>query len=380
MTKMQRILPLSCACIALILSCAKVSQQHTWLDFFVGRVEVLGAGGGIKPAEIRMPLELQDTVRTREKSMAFVQCGADTIIQVRENSELSLATLPERMDSSIGTTALQLVRGAAAFYVESIKKGGSFRVKALGTQLAVRGTLFSASLAGGALTVAVKEGSVSVKSETGAYGEFAVTPGKKARIEGSAVKIENMGAGDEVLFMEIRKVRPIAGIGCTPPEYIERFFNWRLDIVVPKDAEKSERDVPGDEGSGDRPGGSAEGDRKTPAASVRTRLVVSQLVANGVESSEAAGISRKIFSSLSAEKGGERVVLRGAGDWRSANRILTGRVSKLGSSRIIALSVADAQKGSVLYSKTVTSREGDDLDAQMAGVAREISARTSIWE
>jgi hypothetical protein len=62
--------------------------MHTWLDFFVGRVEVLGGAGSPKAAEIRMLLAREDTVRTHEKSMAFVQCGADNIIQIMEDSEL----------------------------------------------------------------------------------------------------------------------------------------------------------------------------------------------------------------------------------------------------------------------------------------------------
>ena len=253
-------------------------------------------------------------------------------------------------------------------------------MKAASSTCAVRGTLFSAAVQGNAVTVAVKEGSVFVKSDTGAYGEFTLGPGKKARIDGASVKIEDTGADDAKIFAEIEKVRPIAGIGCTPPEYIERYFRWRLDIVVPKDGGEPGGGDSRGEGGKDRPAGSVDGENKAPAAAVRARLVVAPLVANGVEASEAEGISRKIFSSLSAEKGGDRVVFRGSGDWRSANRILTGRVSRLGGSRIIAMSVADAQKGSVLYSKTVTSREGDDLDAQVAGVAREIGARSAIWE
>lgn len=362
--------------IILILSCSHTAPNHTFLDFFVGNVAVLGAGGAAKTAEIKMPLAQEDTVRTGDKSLAFVQCGADNIIQVMEKSELKLATLPDRMNSANSATSLRVLKGSAAFYVESLKEGGAFVVKVDRTTCAVRGTLFSAGFSGNAITVAVKDGTVSLKSDTNAFSEFTLASGKKVRIDGASVVIEAIGADDAKLFTDIEKVRPMAGIHCTPPEYIERFFRWRLDIVVP--VTPKDGDNPRSEGDREVPSGPADGGKKGPA--VRTRLLVTPLAANGVEASEAEGISRKIFSSLSAAKGVDRVVFRGSGDWRSANRILTGRVSKLGASRIIALSVADAQKGNVLFSKTVTSREGDNLDAQMVGIAGEMGARQAIWE
>ena len=126
MKMVQRLFPLFLA-ILVTLSCSQTEPRHTWLDFFLGRVEVLGAGGASKAAVIRMPLVREDTVRTHEKSMAFVQCGADNIIQIRENSEFSLAMLPDRMESSGAPTALRLLKGTAAFYVESLKKGGALK-------------------------------------------------------------------------------------------------------------------------------------------------------------------------------------------------------------------------------------------------------------
>ncbi len=111
-----------------------------------------------------------------------------------------------------------------------------------------------------------------------------------------------------------------------------------------------------------------------------TRLLVNPLAANGVDDSEASGISRKILTALSAARGADRVVSRNGADWRSANRILSGRVSKLGATRIISVSVANAGSGAVLYSKTLTMREGDDPDAGINDMAREIGARTAIWE
>src|SRR5512138_2463987 len=98
MRKTAYSLPLFASLIALILSCSHSAPNHTFLDFFVGNVAVLGAGGAAKTAEIKMPLAREDTVRTGDKSLAFVQCGADNIIQVMEKSELKLDTLPDRLN------------------------------------------------------------------------------------------------------------------------------------------------------------------------------------------------------------------------------------------------------------------------------------------
>jgi hypothetical protein len=366
------------AVIALVLSCAKPAPQHTFLDFFIGAVEVIGGAGAPRPAEIKMPLSREDTVKTGAKSMAFVQCGADNIIQVRENAELRLAALPARMDSARAATSLRLLKGSAAFFAESLKEGGSFEVKVAGATCAVRGTLFSAGLAGGSATVMVKEGSVRLTSDTGGFAETTLEAGKKAEIAGGVVKVLPMSADDAKTFSDIGKVRPMAGINCMPPEYIERYFNWRLDIVVPvtpggdRPGEKAEKDRPGEQ----RP----EDNKKAPSSSAGTRLLVNPLSANGVEASEAAAITGRILGALSAVKGADRVVSRSGSDWRSANRLLTGRVSKLGSTRVISMSVAHGQSGAVLYSKTITSREGDDLDGQIQGAAREMAERTAIWE
>jgi hypothetical protein len=47
----------------------------------------------------------------------------------------------------------------------------------------------------------------------------------------------------------------------------------------------------------------------------------------------------------------------------------------LGQSRVVAVSVADGERGSVLYNRTAVVREGDSLDAQLDGIAREIAAQ-----
>ncbi len=149
------------AVIALILSCARPAPPHSFLDFFIGTVEVLGGTGTSRPAEIKMPLFPEDTVKTGDTSMAFLQCGADNIIQVLEKSEFSLSRLPARMDSARASTALRLLRGKAAFFSEPLSDGGSFEVKVSSVTCAVRGTLFSAGLSGETAVIAVKEGSVT---------------------------------------------------------------------------------------------------------------------------------------------------------------------------------------------------------------------------
>lgn len=359
--------PLSLMAFVAVLSCAPSGPVHTWLDFFVGRVEVLGGGGSPKAAEIRMPLMREDKVRTHEKSMAFVQCGADNIIQIMEDSELRMDALPVRMDSARSATLLRLLKGRAAFYTESLKEGGSFQVRMSSITCAVRGTLFSASVAGAKTVVSVREGSVGLKSDDGSFTEIMLPAGKKAEIAGKSVNVKPMDESDVTVFQNIEKVRPIAGMKCTPPEYIERYFMWRLDMR----AKTRKNDHADDAGNVTE---------NSTGASDGSRIAVTTLAANGVERSEAMDITRRLHDALSEVKGADRVVSRAGNDRRSANRILSGRVSRLGSTRIIAMSVADAGSGTVLFSKTLTMREGDDLAAGISGVAREIGARPSIWE
>jgi hypothetical protein len=125
-------------------------------------------------------------------------------------------------------------------------------------------------------------------------------------------------------------------------------------------------------------GSAGETKAKVPAA--KARLVVTRLAPNGVESAEAEDISKRVYSALVASKGAAQVLYRAAGDRRSANRALTGRVSKLGRSRVIAVSVVDGEKGSVLYTKTATVRADAELEAQIATIAREIGAQANVWE
>lgn len=358
--------PLSMMAFVVLLSCAPATPMHTWLDFFVGRVEVLGGAGSPKAAEIRMLLAREDTVRTHEKSTAFVQCGADNIIQIMEDSELRMDALPARMDSARSVTILRLLKGRAAFYTESLKEGGSFQVRMSSVTCAVRGTLFSASVENTRTVVAVREGSVGLKSDDGSFAEIVLPAGKKVEIAGKSVNVMPMNESDVILFQNIEKVRPLAGIKCTPPEYIERYFMWRLDMR----AKTRKNDHAYDANITENSTGASDG----------SRLAVSPLAANGVERSEAMDITRRLHDALSEVKGSDRVVSRSGNDRRSANRILSGRVSKLGATRIIAMSVADAASGTVLFSTTLTMREGDDLSAGISGVAREIGARPSIWE
>lgn len=364
--------------LAAHFSCAKQPATFAFLDFFMGTVEVLKAGSGAEPAVVKMPLSRDDAVKTGAKSTAFIQCGADNLTQVFENTEFRLDTLPARQDSSAGETVLELIAGKASFFIEKLVVGGRFELKVAGVRAAVRGTLFHAALEGKGVVLVVKEGALAVSSEKNDFQRFVLEAGKKALIEGNDVRITSMEAADEAWFRELSRLRPIAGIACTPPEHVERFFRWRLDL-----APASEKDAPkaDDVKKKGAPAGetkAAAPEDKAPAA--KARLVVTRLAPNGVETAEAEDISKKVYSALVASKGAGQVLYRAAGDRRSANRALTGRVSKLGRSRVIAVSVVDGEKGSVLYNKTATVREDAELEAQIATIAREIGAQANLWE
>ncbi|TAL39883.1 MAG: hypothetical protein EPN93_00400 [Spirochaetes bacterium] len=346
--------------------------HFNWLDFYDGKVEVLKADKTVEPASIKKKLYRDDSVKTHENSVAYIQCGADGLIQLFENTELRLDTLPNSLSSAEDATVVEVIRGGASFFIEKLTDKGSFQAKVAGVRAAVRGTMFHFQERGSSQVVMVSEGAVSVKSDKGAFTEFTVEAGRKAEIEGKEVKVSALGKEDEKYFKNLRELRPVAGVWCAPPEHLERYFRWRLGLKMPE-PQKGKAEP----GAKKPLAGEENADDPVPAS---VRLLVTRLTANGVDEAEAETVSQKLFGAVVAAKGADKVLYRAAGERRSANRLLTGRISRLGATRIVAVSVVDGQSGGVLYSKTVDYKEGENADRKFGAVAAEISAQGAVWE
>jgi hypothetical protein len=114
---------------------------------------------------------------------------------------------------------------------------------------------------------------------------------------------------------------------------------------------------------------------------VKARLGFIQMAANGIGDTEAADISKTLFNLLSDLMGADKLIYRASGlDRRSANRLLTGRISKLGSTYIVAITIVHAETGRVLYTKSVSVKDAGMIKKELEPVAREISAVKAIWE
>ncbi|HNV46630.1 MAG TPA: FecR domain-containing protein [Spirochaetota bacterium] len=372
-----------------------VSPAINVLDYFIGRVDIIKPGNRIVPAAIKLRLHTKDTVKTHAKSKAFIQCGADNMLELFENTELRMDTLPVTLKSSADVAALHLMRGKAAVMLEKLTSKGSFSIRTINHTIAVRGTVFSAEITANGAIVMVKEGGVTITETANPKKRIDVDAGSKAIITGTRIETKDMTDGDAATFREIVELRPIAGINCTPPEYIERFFRWRLGLKDRVPAEPS-----GDEGAEKEStrGEDAAKDRDTPdtpdreaakketkdtakddkpAATSMARLGVNAFTANGVEQKVAADLTNKLYAKLRASKGVEAVVMRGGG--RTSARQLMGRVSKLGATTVLALRVVDGQSGRLVYSRSLNYKDGEDIDGRLDEIAGQIGRKGEIW-
>ena len=68
--------------IVLAPFCAKPPSHYTWMDFFIGKVDIIDSNGAVERAEIKKELFVDDTVRTGDKSYAFIQHGVGILVQV----------------------------------------------------------------------------------------------------------------------------------------------------------------------------------------------------------------------------------------------------------------------------------------------------------
>lgn len=113
---------------------------------------------------------------------------------------------------------------------------------------------------------------------------------------------------------------------------------------------------------------------------VNVRLNIERFIANRVEQSEADEIMKRFYDNLKKIKGVDKVTARAIEEKKlSANKALTGRVSRLGSTRIVAIKVIDVSDGAVILNKTLKYKKSDDIDLLLKDFAIEISNDRNIW-
>ncbi|MGV7930357.1 MAG: PQQ-binding-like beta-propeller repeat protein [Spirochaetota bacterium] len=140
---MKRITVLGLALfVALSISCSKKTENRSRavITFIIGEVQAFrdNAWGGV---ETGSELYQGDRIRTKGGSTVDVQIG-QSVVRVKEKSEVALATL--FMDRSTGSenTALELAVGTVLAKPRKLVKGESFMIKTPTAVAGVRGTMF----------------------------------------------------------------------------------------------------------------------------------------------------------------------------------------------------------------------------------------------
>lgn len=151
MTKIALVIIIVCA----IAICAQsVYAADTFrtanLTEINGSVEVSQKDGAWQPATVGMTLNQGDTLKTKASSWAIVTLdgSAETgTVEVKQNSELKLATLIKNEEQSSQTTLLDLSMGEILIKAKKLHSEQSkFEVKTPTSIVGVRGTTFSVAV------------------------------------------------------------------------------------------------------------------------------------------------------------------------------------------------------------------------------------------
>ena len=129
--------------ITMIFSCSKEKSQNlntALVTFLLGDVTYMD-GDQWKAAQPGMALMQQHRLKTGDDSAADVQIG-ESVVRVKENSELILATLYKSELTGLEKNTLELTIGKVLVKPKKLLKGESFQVKTPTAVAGVRGTQF----------------------------------------------------------------------------------------------------------------------------------------------------------------------------------------------------------------------------------------------
>ncbi|MFW5770199.1 MAG: PQQ-binding-like beta-propeller repeat protein [Spirochaetota bacterium] len=178
--KIISILLVSALIVALSCSKEEAKNKNTALiTFLLGDVTYMD-NGQWNPAEPGLQLLETQRLKTGDRSAADVQIG-ESVVRVKENSELILATLYKGEISGLEKNSLELTVGKLLVKPKKLLKGEEFQVKTPTAVAGVRGTRFVVEASKTRDTrVSVLEGKVKVNRRIKALEE----------IESSSVKDE----------------------------------------------------------------------------------------------------------------------------------------------------------------------------------------------
>lgn len=130
------------------------------ITFISGDVELYD-GGDWSFAEIGETVEEGDAVRTHADSSCEVQFGKASIIQLKENTDLTFSSI--LFEPGKTNVELKLSKGTLLSKVEKLTSGDSYNVTSPGAICGIRGTQFLVSTdEEQSTTIAVREGKVSL--------------------------------------------------------------------------------------------------------------------------------------------------------------------------------------------------------------------------
>lgn len=160
--------------MTMVLSCSKDKTQNmntALVTFLLGDVTFMD-GDKWKPAEPGITLLEQHRLKTGDASAADVQIG-DSVVRVKENSELILAALYKSELTGLEKNTLELTVGKVLVKPKKLMKGENFQVKTPTAVAGVRGTQFVVEASEARNTrVSVLEGKVKVSKRIKALEEI----------------------------------------------------------------------------------------------------------------------------------------------------------------------------------------------------------------
>jgi hypothetical protein len=137
------------ACVASVALAENTSRTAKILEM-EGSVEVKAASGSWMPATVNMELKQGDMIRTKAKSFALLNVDGmaqTATVEVKENSELSLAELTQNSGEKTQVTLLDLALGEVLIKAKKLHSEKSrFEIKTPTSIVGVRGTTFSVSV------------------------------------------------------------------------------------------------------------------------------------------------------------------------------------------------------------------------------------------
>jgi hypothetical protein len=125
-------------------------KRTALLSDFSGRAEVKDASGKWQPAAKGMVLGQGDVIRTLKDSSAQLALDGDiqsATVNLKQNSQLTIAELYKDQDKNSQNTLLDLALGEVLIKTKKLQEAGSrFEVKTPTSIVGVRGTEFSVAV------------------------------------------------------------------------------------------------------------------------------------------------------------------------------------------------------------------------------------------